>query len=144
MASSIARTATLRQVVGVQIDFDATLSQRDFYRELVADLRIRVTSDTPISMTALASWCADDRWVQTLHPDEVVPMLFRMGPTNEPYREIGATGRWNAAACRNAIGASLDEPFALAQKSRRLYVFAPKSWTVNSVVAARRLGGGLR
>ena len=36
--------------------------------------------DVPLSITALASWCAQDRWMEGLPVDETVPMLFRMGP----------------------------------------------------------------
>jgi hypothetical protein len=138
VASLIAKSATLPQVVGVQIDFDAALSQREFYREVVRDLRGLISPDIPISITALASWCVDDQWVRTLEVDEVVPMLFRMGPTNEPFRAMGASGRWNAAACRSAVGTSLDEPLAVEPGHRRVYVFAPRTWTARSIVAAQR------
>jgi len=137
-ASLIARTATRPQVIGVQIDFDATRSQRIFYRELLGNLRGRLGSRVPISMTALASWCVDDRWLQGLPVDEIVPALFRMGPANQPFRDIGASGVWTDRECRQAIGTSLDEPVVLRPATRRVYVFAPKSWTVASIVEARR------
>jgi len=34
----------------------------------------------PLSITALASWCAGDPWITGLPIDEAVPMLFRLGP----------------------------------------------------------------
>jgi hypothetical protein len=139
VALLIARTARLPQVVGVQIDFDATLSQRRFYRELADDLRSRLGPHTPISVTALASWCVDDRWLRVLPVDEIVPALFRMGPTNQVFRDVGASGDWTAEECRSAVGTSLDEPLVLQPRKRRVYVFTPKPWTVASIVQARRL-----
>jgi hypothetical protein len=139
LASRIARTAVLPQVVGVQIDFDATRSQRGFYRTLVAELRGRLDRHTPISITALASWCVEDRWLEILPVDEIVPALFRMGPTNQPFRDIGASGAWAARECREAVGTSLDEPMMLDAGKRRVYVFTPKPWTVVSIVEARRV-----
>ena len=138
-ASLIARTATRPQVIGVQIDFDATRSQRSFYRELLGNLRGRLGSRVPISMTALASWCVDDRWLQGLPVDEIVPALFRMGPTNQPFRDIGESGAWTDKECRRAIGTSLDEPVVQRSANRRVYVFAPKPWTAASIAEARRI-----
>jgi len=39
VARKVARISTLPQVQAVQIDFDATQSQRDFYRALLTDVR---------------------------------------------------------------------------------------------------------
>jgi hypothetical protein len=47
----------------VQIDFDATVSERDFYRALLREVKPRVPS---LSITALASWCAGDNWLDGL------------------------------------------------------------------------------
>jgi len=138
-ASLVAGTATMPQVIGVQIDFDATRSQRGFYRALVGNLRGRLGSHTPISITALASWCAGDRWLQALPVDEIVPALFRMGPANQPFRDLGAAGEWTDRACRQAIGTSLDEPLVLRSGTRRIYVFTPNAWTRASIVEARRV-----
>jgi hypothetical protein len=77
-----------------------------------------------ISITALASWCAGDNWLHGLPIDEAVPMLFRMGPTNEPFRRM-AVSRDSASPCRGAIGTSLDEPIDLQSEGRRVYVFKP-------------------
>src|SRR5688500_2943378 len=63
----------------VQIDFDATVSQRNFYRSLLETLRRDLPASTAISITALASWCAGDDWLSDLPIDEAVPMLFRLG-----------------------------------------------------------------
>ncbi|MYJ75180.1 MAG: hypothetical protein F4089_08805 [Gammaproteobacteria bacterium] len=57
-----------------QVDFDARVSQRAFYRRLLEELRGRI-GDSALSITALASWCFHDDWVETLPVDAVVPML---------------------------------------------------------------------
>src|ERR1051325_2093640 len=75
----LAEVSTLPRVSMVQIDFDATVSERKFYRQLLVKLRQQLPSSTPISITALASWCIGDQWIADLPIDEAVPMLFRMG-----------------------------------------------------------------
>src|SRR6185503_6141133 len=59
----------------VQIDFDATVSERDFYRKLLQRVRRELSPSVGLSMTALASWCAGDNWIADLPVDEAVPML---------------------------------------------------------------------
>lgn len=138
IADAIVRTSALPRVAGVQIDFDATASQREFYRSLLAAVRSRLTRGTAFSITALASWCAADHWLVGLPIDEAVPMLFRTGPFNEPY--VGGLGASHGLgrACRGAVGISLDEPRALDAGGRRVYVFNPKPWTARAVADARR------
>jgi hypothetical protein len=77
-ARAIARMAD-HSPAAIQIDFDATRSQRAFYRDLLVDLRSRLPPAMPLSITALASWCVYDDWIADLPVDEAVPMLFRMG-----------------------------------------------------------------
>jgi hypothetical protein len=57
-------------ISGIQVDFDATASERRFYRELVIDLRRLLPDSVPLSITALASWCLDDNWISGLPADE--------------------------------------------------------------------------
>ena len=131
-------TAALRHLPGVravQIDFDATLSERPFYRELLRAVRTEL-GDVPLSMTALASWCMDDDWLQDLPVDEVVPMLFRLGALNAPYAEAGASGRLRSRMCAAAVGVSTDEPTPPLAGHRRVYVFHPRSWTKDALARA--------
>ena len=59
--------ASLPEVfLAIQIDFDATKSERSFYRELITDLRQRLPANVHLSITALASWCMDDDWLSDL------------------------------------------------------------------------------
>jgi len=119
----IARTAALPRVVAVQIDFDARLSQRDGYRRILTALRRALPPRVPLSMTALASWCMQDDWLDDLPIDEAVPMLFRMGPSEAPFAHDMRT-RLRAPICRGAVGVSLDEPMRDV-RADRVYVFDP-------------------
>jgi hypothetical protein len=139
MAGAIARTLSLPRVRGVQIDFDAAESERPFYRSLVQSVRRAIGPAVPLSITALASWCAQDRWMDGLPIDEAVPMLFRMGPINEPYSEIARSPRRAAAECRGALGTSLDEPLHVRADGRRVYVFNAAAWTPASVAGAHEV-----
>ena len=133
-----ARIWTLRLVNGVraiQIDFDARRSERAFYRELLMEVR-RKLGVFPLSMTALASWCASDRWIDGLPVDEAVPMLFRMGPEHQEFLEAGSAGRFKAPLCTGAVGVSTDEPTPALRGHRRAYIFHPKPWADRSIDAA--------
>jgi hypothetical protein len=139
MASGIAATISLPRVRGVQIDFDAADSEREFYRALVVAVRQAVGPAVPLSMTALASWCAQDRWMKGLPVNETVPMLFRMGPVHAPYAGLARSPSSAAAECRSALGTSLDEPLHVRAGGRRLYVFNAAPWTPASVTQAREV-----
>ena len=56
----LARAATSTTPPSIQIDFDATESERDSYLALLAALRTRLGANARISITALASWCDGD------------------------------------------------------------------------------------
>lgn len=135
IARAIASTMQLPRVAAVQVDFDATLSQRPMYRHLLYAVRRRLPPATPLSITALASWCMQDDWLGDLPIDEAVPMLFRMGPAEGPLRDTAAD-RLRAPACRGAIGTSLDEPLAPSRGDKRRYVFNPRPWTPTAIAEA--------
>ena len=84
-----------------QIDFDARVSQRDFYRRLLEQLRTRI-GDAALTITALASWCFHDDWVETLPVDAVVPMIYRMGSGRKrhPSRALCRAGVLRAGVRR--------------------------------------------
>ena len=139
MAEAIAGTASLPRVRGVQIDFDAAESERRFYRSLIRAVRAELGPGVPLSITALASWCAQDRWMDGLPVDEAVPMLFRLGPINAPYAGLARSAAAAAAECRGALGTSLDEPLHVRAAGRRVYVFNASAWTPASVTQAREV-----
>ncbi|MGD9682202.1 MAG: hypothetical protein AB7W16_13535 [Candidatus Obscuribacterales bacterium] len=123
-----------RRVEALQIDFDATRSQRDFYRELLE--RLRSSSDLRLEMTALASWMTGDRWTAGLPVARVVPMIFRMGRhRSEVLRKLAGRSRLDGV---RAVGLSVDEPDVLAAIERGgaldfkdlddVYLFSPGGW----------------
>ena len=133
VAAEIARAGGLPQVVAVQVDFDATASQRPFYREMLMELRQQLPAAMPISITALTSWCIGDRWMAGLPIDEAVPMLFRMGTGQAEVKNWMGSGQdFREAACRTSLGVSLDEPRPQLA-GRRLYAFSPSPWTERSL-----------
>lgn len=134
LAAAIAETAELPNVAAIQIDFDAAQSELSFYRNVILNVRRRLPESVGLSITALASWCADDVWLRDLQIDEAVPMLFRMGPDGKAIRNRVAAGEEFAAAqCRHSYGVSTDEPLDNLARARRLYVFNPDPWTETSV-----------
>ena len=130
----------------LQVDFEATASQRPFYRALLDDLRSALGPRAGISITALASWCLGDRWLAGLPVDEVVPMLYRLGPRRAEVEEaLGRGSGFPAPECRAAIGLSVDEPgrldAALEPAPRRRYLFSDRAWSAASL---RALVGGAK
>ena len=127
--NAVVAAAQLPRVTAVQIDFDATASQRGFYRDVLNELRAQLPR-TPISITALASWCMDDDWIGGLPVDEAVPMLFRMGRDDRSIRARLKSGDdFREPLCRTSVGLSTDEPPAMSPGGRRAYWFAPRAWT---------------
>jgi hypothetical protein len=145
IATAIAALQDVASVRAIQIDFDATTTQRAFYASLLLDVRRKLPPALPLSITALASWCIGDPWIAQLPAgtiDEAVPMLFRMGPDAGVVTRFLHSGKnFDVAACQNSFGISTDEPHSkeLLTKSlfaspggppkKRIYVFAPRAWT---------------
>jgi hypothetical protein len=127
-AAAIADVGHFPAMTALQVDFDAAVSQRHFYRHLLQDLRRRLPASISLSMTALVSWCIYDEWLGGLPVDEVVPMVFRMGADQHRVRRYLAEDDFRAAHCRQSLGISTDEPLPTVPSVRRLYVFHPQSW----------------
>ncbi len=97
--------ARSRQTPWLQIDFEARASQRQVVLDLLHDVRAGLPATTRLSMTALASWCDTETWLATAPVDEIVPMLFRMGPTGGALRaRVGRGRRFRRAAMSNGAG----------------------------------------
>ena len=136
LSVDIVEMAKLPNVSHIQIDFDATKSEREFYRDVIVDVRRRLPESVGLSITALASWCTYDDWISDLPIDEAVPMLFRMGIEQKQFSNRLDSGEdFNAAPCRQSYGISTDEPRSNLLLTRRLYVFNPDAWTETSVRA---------
>lgn len=129
-------TLDLQNVSAIQIDFDATVSEREFYRSLLKELRQKLPDHVPLSMTALASFCIGDRWLRDLPVDEAVPMIFRMGTDDKVIKNFLAVGNdFREPICGRSYGISIDEPLKINfDYSRRLYVFNARAWTEKDVL----------
>lgn len=130
--SEVAKVSELSGISVVQIDFDATVSERDFYKSLLTQLRQQLPSSSSLSITALASWCAGDQWLKDVPVDEAVPMLFRMGIDE---RRFQSRPEFDAPKCRSSAGVSTDEPVTPPAVDR-LYIFNPKPWSRDSLNSA--------
>lgn len=131
---AIAKAGREPGIGALQVDFDATASERAFYRGLLEDLRAQLPATTALSITALASWCMGDDWIAGLPVDDAVPMLFRMGADRARILDYLAEGRdFRPPVCRQSLGISTDEPLAHLPAGRRLYIFRPRAWTPAAV-----------
>ena len=137
LTTLISKTLELKNVAAIQVDFDAALSERDFYRGLLAAWRQKLPDQVPLSMTALASFCLGDRWLKDLPVDEAVPMIFRMGADDQNIRRYLATGNdFTEPLCRKSYGIATDEPLmAKMDQTRRVYIFNTRAWTQQDLAA---------
>lgn len=138
-ANAVLKAAGLQGVRGVQVDFDATPSQRAFYSELLRRVRHQLPAGERLEMTALVSWCAQpESWMHTMPVDAAIPMYFRLG------KHVGWWGM-REPLCSGSVGVSTDEPFAdeplavrwprrsAPEAGRTVYVFAPRPWTLEQL-----------
>ncbi len=117
----------------LQLDYDARLSERVFYRKLIYAIKARLPEDIPLSMTALASWCLFDNWLDELPIDEAVPMLFEMGADKQYITSLLARNiEFSSRHCRNSIGISTEEVFHNSS-GKRVYVFNGKPWNAKTL-----------
>lgn len=142
LVTLIARTAQFENVSAIQVDFDAAVSEREFYRELLQELRQKLPDQVGLSMTALASFCVGDRWLDDLPVDEAVPMIFRMGADDKNIKNFLAAGEdFREPLCQTSYGIALDEPVQLKFSARRVYAFVDRAWTEKDVaLLEERLG----
>lgn len=127
----VLKTVEKKGVRAVQIDFDAAVSEREFYRAVLINLRAKLPADVPLSITALASFCLGDRWFKDLPVDEAVPMMFRMGLDSANIRGTLASGvDFKEPLCQTSYGIATDEPLKINfNTARRLYIFNSRPWT---------------
>ncbi len=145
LSQEILGAARVPGVSAIQIDFDATLSQRAMYANAPAHGPQRIAAQHPLSVTALASWCSDDPWIDPHDVDEIVPMLFRMGPeARRVVTRLSEERRWPVGACNGAMGVSTDELWRAVPAVERVYVFNPRSWRAEDLRTSGPAAGRLR
>ena len=109
----------------VQLDFEARKSQREFWRATVRSIKANLPAGVQLSVTALASWCHEDRWLADLPVDEIVPMYFRLGQARANYVARSAAGV-GEPRCALAHGVADDEPPWPVKLPGRRYLFLGK------------------
>jgi hypothetical protein len=133
LVDEISEMGEMPGVVALQVDFDATTSERSFYREAILRLRARMHPLLPLSITAFGSWCEGDNWLGSLPVDEAVPMLFRMGVDRERIlSRVESHAGFTAKPCQASVGVSTDEIVSLTFTTKRIYIFSPKPWSEDS------------
>lgn len=135
----IKNTLSLPNVKALQVDFDAVVSEREFYRSMMKELKKQLPSDTPLTMTSLASWCTGDAWFNDFPVDEAVPMVFQMGADSGKIKTYLRNGNdWIEPLCRGSYGISLEEGrFDGMQPDRRTYYFKNNSWSQSDLESVR-------
>lgn len=145
-ATLITKTLELPDVRAVQVDFDAVVSEREFYRQLITALRNELDKAAdksvrvPLTMTSLASWCTGDAWFNDFPVDEAVPMAFQMGADSEKIKTYLKNGNdWQEPLCRGSYGISLDEKkFDGMKDGRRMYYFKSSPWIASDIAELSR------
>lgn len=119
----------------VQVDMEVRTSQRGALLDVLRGVRAGLPPGTTLSMTALASWCDSEMWLDAAPVDEIVPMLFRMGPGGHRLRaKLAAGGDFTHRRCRTALGVSTDT-LAVVPPGRRMYIFNPRPWDAAAIAA---------
>jgi len=140
LVSLLLKTAKLKKIKAIQLDFDVVKSERSFYRDVINDLRDRLPRKFDLTITALASWCTDDRWFGDLPINEAIPMLFQMGNDKIRIRKMLSNKTdWKEPLCRKSYGLALNEPFerGLISNRRRFY-FKSGSWQKSDLQKIKR------
>jgi hypothetical protein len=118
----------LEHLCGLQLDFDATRRERDFYRQLLVQLRAALPARYLLSITALASWALADNWLDALPIDEAVPMLFRLGVDRaNVLRALRQSKVWRSVKAQTSVGMATDEAVNLLAAAHT-YLFHPQAW----------------
>ena len=137
LSESVRDIVKATSVPAVQLDFDAPNQARAFYQALIPELRAQLGPRTFLSVTALASWCEAGDWLDRLGADEVVPMLFRMGPAGPAIRaRLQESGHLAVPVCRSSVGLDPDEPGStvMAKRYQRVYLFVDlRHWDAQGI-----------
>ena len=116
----------------IQIDFDAAKSQRSLYEKLLTKLHVSLPN-IKISITALASWCVGDTWIDKLPITHAVPMLYNLGEHADDFKKYFTDKKkWKAAKCQGCIGFEESDVFVKPPRGWHVYVFNNKAWSVHS------------
>lgn len=139
VADAVLRLGRRAGVRRLQLDFEVRASERAVLLGVLRRVRAGLPAGVTLSMTALASWCETETWLDEAPVDEIVPMLFRMGQGGERLKaRLAAGGDFAHPGCRQALAISADTPLVRAPAGRRVYLFNPRSWTAASFEQTKR------
>jgi len=148
IAQAIVAAERAPSVRALQVDFDATASQRSFYMKLLKQVRARLAPNLPLSITALVSWCTQPSWLEQIPGntvEEAVPMFFRMGgPTTS---RATAPKVWSVTEplCASSVGLATDETWPAVPPEQRVYLFRAGPWSAADIANLNAKGyQGLR
>ncbi len=125
----------------LQIDFDAVPRQQKFYQELLRELRKELGAHAIISITALASWCTNDRWITNanLPINYVVPMFFSLD-TNKIRRNRfikSFDSQHLAPYCQGPIGLTTNKDWDVPITTQKpIFIYNTGSWAKDSLLRA--------
>ncbi len=141
------RLKELASTDNVQIDYDALEDERPFYRNLLRELRRQLPNKTRISITALASWLLCDRWLRDGDADEVIAMIFNIGPDRKKVLQtVKKQPLDSGTKAVVSIGISANESDTnetifnakLQRQTDTLYVFSSRPWTKERFLAIKK------
>ncbi|MCS7200816.1 MAG: hypothetical protein NZ822_01555 [Patescibacteria group bacterium] len=125
------------KIIGLQIDFDAKLSERNLYKIMLARIRELLPSSTFLSITALISWCHKNSWLEELAVDEVVPLFYGLSWQDRYYLQNDLYNKsfMKSHACNSAIGLSFDESLPPSRyiKNKKIYIFKNEPWQKDDI-----------
>lgn len=139
IADEILKAAGMPRVKALQIDFDARVSERQWYADLLNHLRGKLSPAVPLTITALASWCLGDPWIHGLPVMDAVPMMFQMGLADP--RDVP---EFSLDICRSSVGVSTAEIPPAVPHGRRVFIFHPGPWTPEAYRGAMQVARRLR
>jgi hypothetical protein len=112
----------------LQIDFDAKVSERFWYAELIKAIKTK-RPNLQLSITALASWVMSDPWIDTLPIEEAVPMFFDMGVDTRNISAMLMHGNpVRSKKAQRVYGLALDEEIPVDIRGSRVYFFSDRNW----------------
>ncbi|MCB1026098.1 MAG: hypothetical protein KDB79_17000, partial [Acidobacteria bacterium] len=141
IVANLLKSLKLPNIKAIQIDFDVTVSERKFYRGIIVDLRKQLPKNFPFTITALGSWCLEDRWFGDLPIDEAVPMVFDMGKDDRLIRSsLENKIDWKEPLCRGSYGLEISEPInAKLKPDRRVFYFNSRPWKRSDLEKLRKI-----
>lgn len=129
IVDKILTVAKLPDISALQIDFDAPKTFRPAYLLLLQQIAQKIPTKMILSITALASWCLYDRWLNNAPIDKAVPMMFAMGnQTQNTLAALEKEKQFLAPLCQGQIGISTNEQLPFIPTDSQIYIFSPGTW----------------